>query len=68
MSGKHVEDALTHELVHVWDGRRFESRGGGEWGSDLRSHACTEVSRLVSFRCESVDDLDTDLDEMMMER
>lgn len=45
MSRKHVEDALAHELVHVWDGRRFSTRGGGEWGSDLRSHACTEVSQ-----------------------
>lgn len=37
-----MEDALAHELVHAWDGRRFEVKG--EWGEDLRAHACTEVS------------------------
>lgn len=41
MSKSHMEDALTHELVHAWDGRRFAVRG--EWGEDLRAHACTEV-------------------------
>mgnify|MGYP001569750051 FL=1 len=42
MSRNHMEDALAHELVHAWDGRRFEVKG--EWGEDLRAHACTEVS------------------------
>ena len=42
MSRKHMEDALSHELVHAWDGRRFDVEG--EWGQDLRAHACTEVS------------------------
>lgn len=36
-----MQDALAHELVHAWDGRRFEVKG--EWGEDLRAHACTEV-------------------------
>lgn len=42
MSKGHMEDALSHELIHAWDGRRFEVKG--EWGKDLRAHACTEVS------------------------
>lgn len=46
MSKKHMEDAMAHELVHAWDGRRFEVKG--EWGEDLRAHACTEV-RISSF-------------------
>lgn len=41
MSKKHMEDAMAHELVHAWDGRRFEVKG--EWGEDLRAHACTEI-------------------------
>lgn len=41
MSKKHMEDALAHELVHVWDGRRFDVKG--DWGKDLKAHACTEV-------------------------
>lgn len=45
MSRKHMEDALSHELVHAWDGRRFEVQG--EWGADLRAHACTEVRRQL---------------------
>jgi inner membrane protease ATP23 len=50
MSKSHVEDALAHELVHAWDGRRFEVRGGKEWAEDLRAHACTEVSWTLSDR------------------
>ncbi|KAL8278746.1 hypothetical protein RQP46_008815 [Phenoliferia psychrophenolica] len=41
MSKDHMEDALAHELVHAWDGRRFEVKG--DWGKDLRAHACTEI-------------------------
>ncbi|KAI5479048.1 hypothetical protein MNV49_004330 [Pseudohyphozyma bogoriensis] len=40
-SKKHMEDALSHELVHAWDGRRFKVKGA--WGEDLRAHACTEI-------------------------
>lgn len=47
MSRRHMEDALSHELVHAWDGRRFDVEG--EWGKDLRAHACTEV-RLSTVR------------------
>lgn len=46
MSQEHMQDALTHELIHAWDGRRFEVEG--EWGQDLRAHACTEVSSFFS--------------------
>lgn len=42
MNKRHMEDALAHELVHAYDGRRFEVKG--DWGKDLRAHACTEVS------------------------
>ncbi|GAA5865647.1 hypothetical protein JCM3774_004948 [Rhodotorula dairenensis] len=41
MSKRHMEDALAHELVHAYDERRFKPRG--EWGKDLRAHACTEI-------------------------
>ncbi|GAA5962468.1 hypothetical protein JCM21900_006403 [Sporobolomyces salmonicolor] len=43
MSKSHMEDALAHELVHAWDERRFEVRGGKTWAEDLRAHACTEI-------------------------
>lgn len=46
MSKDHMEDALAHELVHAWDGRRFEVKG--DWGKDLRAHACTEVRSAAS--------------------
>ena len=42
-----MEDALSHELVHAWDGRRFDV--DGEWGKDLRAHACTEVRNSHSL-------------------
>ncbi|KAL7343722.1 peptidase M76 family-domain-containing protein [Rhodotorula toruloides] len=41
MSRKHMEDALSHELIHAWDERRFKPKG--QWGEDLRAHACTEI-------------------------
>ena len=44
MSRKHMEDALSHELVHAYDSRRFRPVGGDDsWAQDLRAHACTEV-------------------------
>ncbi|GAA5976804.1 hypothetical protein JCM10908_005636 [Rhodotorula pacifica] len=42
MSKRHMEDALAHELVHAYDERRFRPTKG-EWGQDLRAHACTEI-------------------------
>ena len=45
MSKDHMEDALAHELVHAWDGRRFEVKG--DWGKDLRAHACTEACSFL---------------------
>lgn len=47
-----MEDALSHELVHAWDGRRFDVEG--EWGKDLRAHACTEVRKMTLRFCCSV--------------
>lgn len=41
-----MEDALSHELIHAWDERRFKPKG--RWGEDLRAHACTEVRSLPS--------------------
>jgi hypothetical protein len=41
---------LAHELVHAYDERRFKTRG--QWGEDLRAHACTEV-RFLPFFCLS---------------
>ena len=40
---KHMEDTLTHELVHMYDHCKFKV----DW-SNLRHHACSEVSKLSS--------------------
>ena len=46
MSKKHMEDALSHELVHAWDSKRFKMKGK-EWGDDLKAHACSEVTHSL---------------------
>lgn len=38
-SKKHMEQTLTHELVHMYDHTKFDVN----W-SNLRHHACSEVS------------------------
>jgi inner membrane protease ATP23 len=38
---KHLEDTLSHEMVHAWDHLRWKV----DW-NDLRHAACTEVSYL----------------------
>ncbi|KZS93372.1 hypothetical protein SISNIDRAFT_80367 [Sistotremastrum niveocremeum HHB9708] len=38
MSKKHMEDTITHELLHLYDQSRFSV----DW-SNLRHHACSEV-------------------------
>lgn len=43
-SKRFMEDALSHELVHAYDSRRFKI----DW-SNLRHHACTEVGLAMSF-------------------
>lgn len=35
----HLEDTMTHEMVHAYDHLRFKL----DWDSDLRHAACTEV-------------------------
>ncbi|KAJ3157716.1 hypothetical protein HDU89_000093 [Geranomyces variabilis] len=35
-----VEDAITHELVHVYD---YCTKPRGEAGMDIHQHACTEI-------------------------
>lgn len=40
----HMEDALTHELVHLYDQARFKVN----W-NNLRHHACSEVSIFRTF-------------------
>lgn len=39
LSKKHVEDTLAHEMLHAFDHCRFKV----DW-SNLRHHACSEVS------------------------
>jgi inner membrane protease ATP23 len=39
---KHLEDTLSHEMVHAWDHLRWKV----DW-ADLRHAACTEVSVLA---------------------
>lgn len=41
---KHLEDTLSHELVHAWDHLRWKV----DW-ADLRHAACTEVSLLITI-------------------
>lgn len=48
MSKKHMEDTITHELLHLYDQSRFSV----DW-SNLRHHACSEVRLL--FRVSSFD-------------
>ena len=43
-SKKHVEDTLSHELIHEWDHRRFKV----DWG-DLKMVACSEVRLSIGF-------------------
>ncbi|KZP24107.1 hypothetical protein FIBSPDRAFT_785025 [Athelia psychrophila] len=38
MNKKHMEDTLTHELVHMYDHARFKV----DW-NNLRHHACSEI-------------------------
>lgn len=38
MNKKHMEDTLTHELVHMYDHCKFKV----DW-NNLRHHACSEV-------------------------
>jgi Peptidase M76 family len=44
MNKKHMEDTLTHELVHMYDHCRFKV----DW-NNLRHHACSEVSTIDDF-------------------
>jgi inner membrane protease ATP23 len=55
-SKAHLEDVLSHELIHAYDHRRFDI----DW-TNLRHIACTEVrfvslafSSLASMICESI--------------
>lgn len=41
---KHMETTLAHELIHMYDQCKFKV----DW-SNLRHHACSEVSRLLAF-------------------
>jgi mitochondrial inner membrane protease ATP23 len=41
----HMEDALTHELLHLYDHATFSVN----W-NDLRHHACSEVFAMFSNR------------------
>ena len=50
MNKKHMEDTLTHELVHMYDHCRFKV----DW-SNLRHHACSEVTPSLSFPSLSLD-------------
>ena len=45
MHQQHMEDTLTHELVHMYDHCKFKV----DW-SNLRHHACSEVS-FLKFLC-----------------
>jgi len=45
---KHLEDTLSHEMVHAWDHLRWKV----DWG-DLRHAACTEVCYGLSMLDES---------------
>lgn len=42
MNKKHMEDTLAHEMIHAFDHCRFKV----DW-SNLRHHACSEVSSLL---------------------
>lgn len=42
---KHVEDTLSHEMVHAWDHLRWKV----DW-ADLRHAACSEVSLFTDLR------------------
>lgn len=44
LNKKHMEDTLTHELVHMYDHCRFKV----DW-NNLRHHACSEVSLAVTI-------------------
>jgi inner membrane protease ATP23 len=44
MNKKHMEDTLTHELVHMYDHCKFKV----DW-NNLRHHACSEVSALLRW-------------------
>jgi hypothetical protein len=44
MSKKHLENTMAHEMIHWWDNCRFQV----DW-NNLRHHACTEVSILLSI-------------------
>lgn len=53
-SKRHMEDTLSHELIHAYDHARFDIN----W-QNLRHHACSEVSRMRAKRVEVyADDLD----------
>ena len=41
----HLEDTLSHEMVHAWDHLRWKVDWAGQ--KDLRHSACTEVSLLI---------------------
>jgi mitochondrial inner membrane protease ATP23 len=44
---KHLEDTLSHELVHAWDELRWKV----DW-SDLRHAACSEVCSAIYWKLE----------------
>jgi inner membrane protease ATP23 len=47
---KHVEDTLSHEMVHAWDHLRWKV----DWG-DLRHAACSEVCSIRISEKKSAD-------------
>lgn len=38
-SKRHLEDTLTHELIHAFDHCKFNV----DWANNIRHHACSEV-------------------------
>jgi inner membrane protease ATP23 len=44
---KHVEDTLSHEMVHAWDHLRWKV----DW-ADLRHAACSEVNSAQKLKME----------------
>lgn len=55
LSKSHMEDAMTHELIHLYDHARFKV----DW-DNLRHHACSEVELIFADTEGSSHELKTD--------